>query len=123
MGTRGHRLYSLFTDFILISVFRYLINNCIYLCVLCIVTETKKKYRQYNIEHILNYGFIQSTINTFSTTAMCLVCQKVFTDEATKPFRPQERLITIRDANKKNMDLLYFQTLEKTFSKQPRRCR
>jgi len=49
---------------------------------------------------------------------MCLICRKVFSNEAMKPSRLQEHLIKVH-ANKKNMDLFYFQALEKKFLKEP----
>jgi len=67
--------------------------------------------RQYNIEY-LKYGFIQSPTNI--TLPMCLICRKVFSNEAMKPSRLQEHLTKVH-ANNKNMDLFYFQALEKKF--------
>jgi len=49
---------------------------------------------------------------------MCLICRKVFSNEAMKPSRLQKHLTKIH-ANKKNMDLFYFKTLEKKFLKEP----
>ncbi|XP_050520167.1 SCAN domain-containing protein 3-like [Daktulosphaira vitifoliae] len=79
------------------------------------MADSKKKCRQYNIEY-LKYGFIQSP--TSITLPMCLICQKVFSNEAMKPSRLQEHLTKVHP-NKKNMSLLDFQTLEKKILKQP----
>lgn len=79
------------------------------------MAESKKKCRQYKIEY-LKYGFIQSPTNI--TLPMCLICKKVFTNEAMKPSGLQEHLLKVH-ASHKNKDLFYFQTLEKKFSKQP----
>jgi len=49
---------------------------------------------------------------------MCLICLKVFSNEAMKPSRLQEHLTKVH-ANKKNMDLFYFQAFEKKFLKEP----
>jgi len=78
-------------------------------------SESKKKCRQYNIEY-LKYGFIQSPTNI--TLPMCLICRKVFSNEAMKPSRLQEHLTKVH-ANKKNMDLFHFQALGKKFLKEP----
>lgn len=49
---------------------------------------------------------------------MCLICRKVFSNEAMKPSRLQENLTKVH-ANKKNMNSFYFQALEKKFLKEP----
>lgn len=79
------------------------------------MSETKKKCRQYNIEY-LKYGFTKSPTNQL--LPMCLICQKVFSNEAMKPSRLQEHLNKIH-ADKKDKDLSYFQGLEKKYLKQP----
>ncbi|KAK5641074.1 hypothetical protein RI129_009621 [Pyrocoelia pectoralis] len=78
-------------------------------------TNNKKKCRQYNIQY-LKYGFTQSPTNQL--LPMCLICQKVFSNEAMKPSRLQEHLNKIH-ADKKDKDLSYFQGLEKKYLKQP----
>lgn len=79
------------------------------------MAESKKKCRQYNIDYLKN-AFIQSPTNI--TLPMCLICRKVFSNEAMKPSRLQEHLTKVHD-NKKNMDLFDFQTHEKKCLKQP----
>ena len=54
---------------------------------------SKKKCCQYHIEYI-KYGFIQSPTN--ESLPMCLICQRVFTNEAMKPSRLQENLFKMR---------------------------
>ncbi|XP_053891583.1 protein ZBED8-like [Malaclemys terrapin pileata] len=80
-----------------------------------IMAEPKKKCRQYSIEY-LNYGFIQSPSN--NTLPMCLICQKVLSNEAMNPSRLQEHLTEVH-ADKKDKDLSYFQALKEHFLRQP----
>lgn len=49
---------------------------------------------------------------------MCLICQKVFSNEAMKPSRLQEHLNKTHP-DRKDKDLSYFQGLEKKYLKQP----
>lgn len=77
--------------------------------------STKKKCRQYSIEY-LKYGFAESSTN--KSLPMCLICRKVFSNEAMKPSRLQEHLHKMHP-DKKNKDLFYFQELEKQYLKQP----
>lgn len=79
------------------------------------ISTSKKKCRQYSIEY-LKYGFTYSP--TSQSLPMCLICRKVFSNEAMKPSRLQEHLNKIH-ADKKNKDLSYFQELEKQYLKQP----
>lgn len=78
-------------------------------------STSKKKCRQYSIEY-LKYGFTYSPTN--QSLPMCLICRKVFSNEAMKPSRLQEHLNKMH-ADKKNKDLSYFQELEKQYLKQP----
>ncbi|XP_043262496.1 SCAN domain-containing protein 3-like [Colletes gigas] len=77
------------------------------------MAQPKKKCRQYNIEY-LKYGFIESPVN--NTLPMCLICQKVLSNEAMKPSRLQEHLTKIH-GDKKDKDLSYFRTLKEKFMK------
>ena len=79
------------------------------------MTQPKKKCRQYNIEY-LKYGFIESPVN--NTLPMCLICQKVLSNEAMKPSRLQEHFTKIH-GDKKDKDLSYFRTLKEKCIKQP----
>lgn len=56
------------------------------------MAQPKKKCRQYNIEY-LKYGFIESPVN--NTLLVCLICEKVLSNEAMKPSRLQEHLTKI----------------------------
>lgn len=78
------------------------------------MSESKKKCQQYSIEY-LKYGFIQSPTNQL--LPMCLICKKVFSNEAIKPSR-QEHL-TKMHADQKDKDLSYFQVLEEKYFKHP----
>jgi len=71
------------------------------------MAETNKKCMQCNIEY-LKYGFIQSPSNI--TLPMCLIFQKVFTNEAMKPSRLQEHLTKVQDKKKKNGFILFSNT-------------
>lgn len=75
----------------------------------------KKKCRLYSIEY-LKYGFTYSPTN--QSLPMCLICQKVFSNEAMKPSRLQEHLNKTHP-DRKDKDLSYFQGLEKKYLKQP----
>lgn len=77
-------------------------------------SKAKKKCRQYSIEY-LKYGFTYSPTN--QSLPMCLICQKVFSNEAMKPSRLQEHLNKMH-ADKKDKELFYFQGLENKCLKQ-----
>lgn len=79
------------------------------------MAEPKKKCRQYNIEY-LKYGFIQSPTNKI--LPMCLICQKVFSNEYMKPSRLEDHLKKVH-TDKKDKDLSYFQALKDQFLKRP----
>lgn len=79
------------------------------------MSESKKKCRQYSLLY-LKYGFTHSPVNP--SLPMCLLCQKVFSNEAMKPSRLQEHLNKMH-TDKKDKDLSYFQELQKKYLKQP----
>ncbi|GIX84907.1 SCAN domain protein [Caerostris extrusa] len=60
------------------------------------------------------YGFTPSPINQL--LPMCLICLKVFSNQAMKASRLQEHLNKIR-SEEKGKDLSYFQGLEKKYIK------
>ncbi|KFD48204.1 hypothetical protein M513_10918 [Trichuris suis] len=49
---------------------------------------------------------------------MCLICEKVFSNESMKPSRLQENLKRVR-AHKSKKDMAYFQSLWEKFRKRP----
>ncbi|KRZ66689.1 Zinc finger MYM-type protein 6 [Trichinella papuae] len=77
--------------------------------------DTKKKCRQYSIEY-LKYGFIPSPKN--AQLPMCLICEKVFSNEAMKPSRLLD-VVIIPCCNKAKKDLSYFQSLRDKFHARP----
>lgn len=79
------------------------------------MSDPKKKCRQYNVEY-LKYGFIQSPSN--KALPMCLICQRVFSNEAMKPSRLQEHLTKIHP-DRKDRNLSYFEMLKKQHFKRP----
>lgn len=68
------------------------------------MAESKKKYRQYNIEY-LKYGFIQSPTNKI--LLMCLICQKIFSNESMKPSRLEDHLKKIHVEKKIKIYLIF----------------
>jgi hypothetical protein len=64
----------------------------------------------------LQYGFIQAPLN--KTLPMCLICQRVFSNETTKPSRLEEPLTKIHP-DRKGKNLAYFQTLKEQHSRRP----
>ncbi|XP_053159163.1 LOW QUALITY PROTEIN: protein ZBED8 [Hemicordylus capensis] len=80
------------------------------------MSEAEKKCKQHIVDY-LKYGFIPSPSN--NALPMCIICQKVFSNEAMKPSRLQEHLTKIHP-DKKNKDLHYFQGLKEKFVKQPK---
>lgn len=68
---------------------------------------SKKKCRQYTVEY-LRYRFIQSPTNP--QQPMCLVCEKIFSNEAMKPSRLFEHLHKIHP-DKSGKTLAFFQSL------------
>lgn len=79
------------------------------------MSDPKKKCRQYNVEY-LKYGFIQSPSN--KALPMCLICQRVFSNEAMKPSRLQEHLTKIHP-DRKDRNLSYFEMLKEQHFKRP----
>ncbi|KAL4090872.1 hypothetical protein QTP88_025634 [Uroleucon formosanum] len=79
------------------------------------MSETKKKKRQYSTEYI-KYGFIQSRTN--SSSPMCLICQKTFSNEAMKPSRFLDHFNKM-NSDMKDKDMTYFQNMEKKYVAQP----
>ena len=74
---------------------------------------SKKKCRQYSVEY-LKYGFIQSPTNP--QKPMCFVCEKNFSNEATKPSRLLEHLLKIHP-DKSGKTLAFFHSLREQFLK------
>ncbi|XP_072401045.1 SCAN domain-containing protein 3-like, partial [Diabrotica undecimpunctata] len=64
----------------------------------------------------LKYGFIKSPSN--KALPMCLICQRVFSNEAMKPSRLQEHLTKIHP-DRKDRNLSYFEMLKKQHFKRP----
>ena len=75
------------------------------------MAESKRKCRQYNIEY-LKFGFASSPNNPH--LPLCLLCEKVFTNEAMKPSRLSDHLKKIHpDKIKEN--LKYFKAFRDKF--------
>ena len=74
----------------------------------------KRKCRQYSTVY-LQYGFIPAPSS--ASLPMCLLCQKVFSNEAMKPSRLSQHLTKIYP-DEACKDRSYFQTLWETFKKQ-----
>ena len=70
------------------------------------MAESKKKCRQYSIDY-LKFGFIPSLAN--KQLPMCLICLKVFANDAMKPSKMEEHLRRCHP-EKKDMGIKYFQT-------------
>ena len=79
------------------------------------MSVSKKKCRQYSTTY-LKYGFIQSPSN--SLLPMCLLCNKVFSNEARKSSHLQEHLQKIHP-KKQNKDLSFFRNVRDMFMKAP----
>ena len=73
--------------------------------------QSKKKCRQYSVEY-LKYGFIPAPHN--QQLPMCLVCDKVFTNDSMKPCKLSEHL-TKKHSDKADKSLSYFQILRDQF--------
>lgn len=69
--------------------------------------SSKRKCRQYSIEY-LKYGFVCNPSN--KQQPMCLLCEKVFSNEAMKPSRIKEHLLKMHPS-KAEEKLSYFQSL------------
>jgi hypothetical protein len=79
------------------------------------MSDSKTKCRQYNFEY-LKYGFNQAPLN--KTLPMCLICQRVFSNEAMKPSRLEEHLTKIHP-DRKDKNLSYFQMFKEQRSRRP----
>ena len=75
--------------------------------------QQSKKCRQYSVEY-LKYGFIPAPHN--KQLPMCLMCDKVFTNESMKPCKLLEHL-TKKHYDKADKSLSYFQFLRDQFQK------
>ena len=74
--------------------------------------QAKKKCRQYSVEY-LKYGFVSAPQN--QQQPMCLLCEKVFSNEAMKPSRLLEHLK--KNSDKAHKNIAYFQSLREKFQK------
>ncbi|KAE9523112.1 hypothetical protein AGLY_016499 [Aphis glycines] len=79
------------------------------------MSEAKRKCRQYNTNYLM-YGFIPSPSN--AQLPMCLLCNRVLSNEAMKPSRLQEHLQKIHP-DKQNKNLLFFTNIRDKFLKAP----
>ncbi|CAH2003222.1 unnamed protein product [Acanthoscelides obtectus] len=78
-------------------------------------SESKKKCRQYSVDY-LKFGFIPSLPDKQSL--MCLLCNKVLSNDAIKPSKLHDHLRRCHP-DKTEKDLKYFQTLKDKFQKRP----
>ena len=72
------------------------------------MAAAKKKCRQYSVDY-LKFGFIPSLTN--KTLPLCLLCEKVFSNDAMKPAKMKEHLERIH-SDKKDKDLDFFRALK-----------
>ncbi|KRX63761.1 Uncharacterized protein T11_2448 [Trichinella zimbabwensis] len=77
--------------------------------------DAKKKCRQYSQEY-LKFGFIPSFYN--ETMPMCLLCQKVFTNDAMKRSKMKVHLERVHP-DMKNKDVEFFKVLKEKIRNQP----
>lgn len=75
------------------------------------MAESKKKCRQYSVDY-LKFGFIPSL--TDKTLPMCLIYNKVLSNDAMKPSKLEDHLRRCHP-DKLRKDLKYFQTLKENF--------
>ena len=68
----------------------------------------KKKCRQYDAEYI-KYGFVPSPSNQYNP--MCLLCDRVFSNEAMKPSRLHDHLLRVHTCDA-NRDIAFFKSLQ-----------
>uniref|UniRef100_A0A5S6QK69 DUF4371 domain-containing protein n=1 Tax=Trichuris muris TaxID=70415 RepID=A0A5S6QK69_TRIMR len=80
------------------------------------MSEPKKKCRLYSVDY-LKYGFIPSHGNRH--LPMCLICEKVLSNEAMKPSRMLDHL-SRQHPEKADKDVSYFQALRDKRTKQPK---
>ncbi|KAK3789866.1 hypothetical protein RRG08_060419 [Elysia crispata] len=76
-------------------------------------SKQNKKCRQYSVEY-LKYGVVSAPQN--QQQPMCLLCEKVFSNEAMKPSRLLEHLTKIH-SDKVDKKIAYFQSLREKFQK------
>lgn len=79
------------------------------------MADTKKKCRQYSLDY-LKFGFIASPSNQH--LPMCLICEKVFSNDAMKPSKMDDHLSRVH-ADKKCKPLSFFQALKEKLDKRP----
>ncbi|XP_056636253.1 SCAN domain-containing protein 3-like [Diorhabda sublineata] len=79
------------------------------------MSQSKKKCRQYNVDY-LKFGFIPSLSN--KQLPLCLICNKVFSNDAMKPSKLEDHLRRCHP-DKLDKDLKYFQTLKENLQKRP----
>ena len=75
--------------------------------------NSKRKCRQYSEEY-LQFGFISSPSNV--QLPMCLLCGKLFSNEAMKP-SPLSNHLEKKQADKKDKPVAFFQDLKDEFRK------
>ena len=71
-------------------------------------TNANKKFRQYYLEY-LKYSFVPLFAN--ETIPMCLLCEKSFSNDATKLDTMRDHLERIY-SNKENKDVEYYEMLQ-----------
>jgi len=79
------------------------------------MAESKRNCRQYSID-CLKFGFIPSLPD--KTLPMCLLCNKVLSNDAMKSSKLKDHLKRCHP-EKTRKDLKYFQTLKENFQKRP----
>ena len=79
------------------------------------MAKAKKKCRMYNIDY-LKFGFVESV--TDKRLPMCLICEKVFPNDAMKPGRMEDHLSKC-DPAKKGENLKFFQALKTKLLRRP----
>ena len=68
----------------------------------------KKNCRQYVVEYV-KYEFVPSPNN--QQNPMCLLCDRVFSNETMKPSRLRDRLLRVHPTDA-NRDIAYFKSLQ-----------
>ncbi|KFD46691.1 hypothetical protein M513_12401 [Trichuris suis] len=77
------------------------------------MNNPRRKTRQYSTEY-LKYGFIRAPGN--KQLPMCMMCEKVFSNEAMKPSRLKEHLMRCHP-DKRTKDAAYFRSLQEKIPK------
>ena len=75
--------------------------------------QAKRNCRQYSVEY-LKYGFVSAPHS--QQQPMCLLCEKVFSNEAMKPSRLLEHL-TKKRSDKADKDITNFKSHREKFQK------